>query len=55
MPALLEPAPHAAGGVDRSVFVSQATLNPGSFSTASGAASFTSGVSQQPWSPAPAR
>jgi hypothetical protein len=55
IPALIG-ASAAASDADRSVFVSQATLNPASFSTAGGgAAPFTSGMSQQQWSPAPTR
>ncbi|BBO33594.1 hypothetical protein [Lacipirellula parvula] len=55
MPALLGTTAHATGDADRSVFVSQATLNPASFSAAGGATPFTAEVSQQPWSPAPTR
>lgn len=56
MPALLGPsAPAGSGGVDLSVFVSHGTLNPASFSTIGGAASLTSGVPQQVWSPSPSR
>ena len=55
MPALLGPPSHAAGVVDRSVFASQATFTPVSFSTVGGASSFTSGMPQQPWSSTPMR
>ena len=54
MPSLLGPSvPAGSGGVDHSVFVSHAPLNPASFTTSSGPAS--SGVPQQVWAPSPTR